>query len=576
MLKKARAILLAVALAMMPVVAGAQIQIQNLPAGASPSVNDYMPLSQSSTTVKDTLNQVAAFLGVGTGAGAQVSSILTANGLAGGPITTVGTVSLSPIANGTVLCNLVNVSTPPVGCTAAQLKTLLGLGTASMAAIGTSGATIPKLNTVNVFSSGQNVVPVTLNDAATITPDFSTSDVFNLTLTGNGHLLANPSRMAAGKCGEIFVTQDAVGGHQLTYGSNWKFPGGNNQLTTTPSSTDVLSFCQPSSTMIATNIVPNIVGSSAGPTNISNAPFIPAAGTAKTTLVGGESFATDTVGYTLQTRFIFDPNATPTAAQDVPIRSLTDLGNNFNPLYSFNVDTLSGNSEWERYEHTFTNTAHQFVSGSIGNPGYLNLVATAPGGINNGGITSGMIATKLHFQPNTTSPVSNHGIAMRAIIKGSNQPGDFPAFWCYQLNGATAGPNELDFWEGFVSDPGTFWTTSTFQDGTGITAAGLATNTFNPPGWNGFGAPLPNGADFSTGFHKMEMVWTSTQLAVYFDDVMMRLFNYSYTATLPVECYINFAITGNGTAPSGQQTTTTNAIFPQNLSTQEWAIYTTP
>jgi hypothetical protein len=314
---------------------------------------------------------------------------------------------------------------------------------------------------------------------------------------------------------------------------------------------------------------------SGGATGVSNAAYIPAAGTPATTLANGSSFQTGTMGYTLYKRFLFDSNATPSTPQDVAISSISDLSANFNPIYSSNVTFFSGNNEWQRYTTSFSSTAHQFTGGTTGSPGHMALVATAPGGIVNGGITSGMIATKLHFQPGTSFPLTNHGIAFRAIIKSDSHSGSFPALWCYQYNNSTTGgANELDFWEGQVVDNGVFGTT-TFQDGGGITPGTLISDVWSGPGWDGYKMPLPGGADFSTGYHKMEMVWTTTMLAVYFDDVMMRSFNYTYNASQPAECYINLAETGNGTTPFGQPVTQ-GAPYPRELDVQEWAIYTAP
>jgi hypothetical protein len=126
-----------------------------------------------------------------------------------------------------------------------------GLGTASTATIGTSGATVPLLNTTNVWSKGQSSSPVTLTDAATITPDFSAGNVFTVTLGGN-RTLANPTNTVAGQCGQIFVTQDGTGSRTLAYGANWKFSGATAPtLTTTASRTDVISFCTSTTSFIA-------------------------------------------------------------------------------------------------------------------------------------------------------------------------------------------------------------------------------------------------------------------------------------------------------------------------------------
>jgi len=64
-----------------------------------------------------------------------------------------------------------------------------------------------------------------LTDGATITPDFSASCNFSVTLGGN-RTLANPSNLTAGQSGSIFITQDGTGSRTLAYGSQYDFIGG--------------------------------------------------------------------------------------------------------------------------------------------------------------------------------------------------------------------------------------------------------------------------------------------------------------------------------------------------------------
>ena len=64
-----------------------------------------------------------------------------------------------------------------------------------------------------------------LTDGATITPDFSASCNFSVTLGGN-RTLANPTNMVAGQSGSLFISQDATGSRTLAYGSYWDFANG--------------------------------------------------------------------------------------------------------------------------------------------------------------------------------------------------------------------------------------------------------------------------------------------------------------------------------------------------------------
>jgi hypothetical protein len=81
-----------------------------------------------------------------------------------------------------------------------------------------------------------------LTDGATITPDFSASCNFSVTLGGN-RTLANPSNLTAGQSGSIFISQDATGSRTLAYGSFYDFIGGTAPtLSTAASATDRIDY----------------------------------------------------------------------------------------------------------------------------------------------------------------------------------------------------------------------------------------------------------------------------------------------------------------------------------------------
>lgn len=84
----------------------------------------------------------------------------------------------------------------------------------------------------------------TLTDGSTITPDFGAGLNFKVTLGGN-RTLANPSNAKNGQSGIIKVIQDGTGSRTLSYGSNWRFPGGaasGGVLSTAAGSIDVIAF----------------------------------------------------------------------------------------------------------------------------------------------------------------------------------------------------------------------------------------------------------------------------------------------------------------------------------------------
>lgn len=99
-------------------------------------------------------------------------------------------------------------------------------------------------------------VPQDLTDGATITIDGNTGINFRVTLAGN-RTLANPTNMKPGQSGVIIITQDATGGRTLTYGSNWRFPGGasvSGVLSTAANAVDVISYLVRSDGTILTNL----------------------------------------------------------------------------------------------------------------------------------------------------------------------------------------------------------------------------------------------------------------------------------------------------------------------------------
>jgi hypothetical protein len=90
----------------------------------------------------------------------------------------------------------------------------------------------------------------TLTDGATITPAFSDSCNFTVTLGGN-RTLANPTGLVAGQSGSIFIVQDGTGSRTLAYGSYWDFAAGvAPTLTTAANAVDRIDYIVRSTTSI--------------------------------------------------------------------------------------------------------------------------------------------------------------------------------------------------------------------------------------------------------------------------------------------------------------------------------------
>ncbi|HZS63502.1 MAG TPA: DUF2793 domain-containing protein [Xanthobacteraceae bacterium] len=163
---------------------------------------------------------------------------------------------------------------------AAQMPALTGDVTTSAGSVATSIAsgvvTFAKLasaaiataaqylaNTANLLLTTDKVwsaaATVALTDGATITPDFSAGINFTVTLGGN-RTLANPTNQKVGQSGFIRIAQDATGSRTLSFGTNWKFAGGNAPvLTTAASKVDVLAYVVTGSGEIMASLTKAIV-----------------------------------------------------------------------------------------------------------------------------------------------------------------------------------------------------------------------------------------------------------------------------------------------------------------------------
>jgi hypothetical protein len=97
----------------------------------------------------------------------------------------------------------------------------------------------------------------TLTDGATITPDFSASCNFTVTLGGN-RTLANPTGLVAGQSGSIFIVQDGTGSRTLSWGSYWDFIQGTAPtLSTGAAAVDRIDYVVRSATSIHTVLTAN-------------------------------------------------------------------------------------------------------------------------------------------------------------------------------------------------------------------------------------------------------------------------------------------------------------------------------
>ena len=124
------------------------------------------------------------------------------------------------------------------------------LATANLKNPSASGNNIVLAATGRVTVTSATATIVTLTDGATITPDFDAGCNFAVTLGGN-RSIANPSNIAAGQSGSIFISQDGTGSRTASFGSYWDFPAGTAPtLTTTASAVDRIDYVVRTTTSI--------------------------------------------------------------------------------------------------------------------------------------------------------------------------------------------------------------------------------------------------------------------------------------------------------------------------------------
>lgn len=84
-------------------------------------------------------------------------------------------------------------------------------------------------------------VPAVLTSGASITPNGANGFNFTLTLADNA-VLENPSNFGIGQSGYIEITQGGGAPFTMSYGTEWRFPGGAPSLSTGAGEIDLLVY----------------------------------------------------------------------------------------------------------------------------------------------------------------------------------------------------------------------------------------------------------------------------------------------------------------------------------------------
>lgn len=118
------------------------------------------------------------------------------------------------------------------------------------------------LGNINNFTKAQRCSITAFTDGATITPDFSTGNQFNLAIGGN-RTLALPTNLGEGQQGTISIFQDTTGSRTLAYAWCYQWAGGTAGVLSTPGGTrDLLGYSvdvYKSNTVTITIATPGVV-----------------------------------------------------------------------------------------------------------------------------------------------------------------------------------------------------------------------------------------------------------------------------------------------------------------------------
>jgi hypothetical protein len=153
-----------------------------------------------------------------------------------------------------------------VDTSALQIKELpandnLDLTSSGIVGVSSIGINTTTSNGTKLYLNGNaasNIV--TLTDGATITPDFTLGNNFQVTIAATRNL-ANPTGVTTGQSGVIFIQQDGTGGYSLSYGTSWDFASATAPtLITTANALNALPYFARSTTSIVVGSVISGIG----------------------------------------------------------------------------------------------------------------------------------------------------------------------------------------------------------------------------------------------------------------------------------------------------------------------------
>ena len=199
-----------------------------------------------------------------TGTASTATAAATAYGLSGSPSITVGTIAATSLnASGIVTAtsfsgsgaNLTGISSVSFATTS------FGLSGTPAILVSSVGINTTTTNNTKLYLNGNaasNIV--TLTDGATITPDFTLGNNFQVTIAAT-RTIANPTGVTTGQSGVIFIQQDGTGGYTCAWGTSWDFASATAPtLITTANALNALPYFARSTTSIVVGSVISGIG----------------------------------------------------------------------------------------------------------------------------------------------------------------------------------------------------------------------------------------------------------------------------------------------------------------------------
>jgi len=133
----------------------------------------------------------------------------------------------------------------------------LNVGVATVTQLGINTTTIPTKLYVQ-GNAASNIV--TLTDGATITPDFTLGNNFQVTIAAS-RTIANPTGVTTGQSGVIFIQENGTGGYTVGWGTSWDFASSTAPtLITTANALNALPYFARSTTSIVVGSVISGIG----------------------------------------------------------------------------------------------------------------------------------------------------------------------------------------------------------------------------------------------------------------------------------------------------------------------------